>query len=117
MDGSSKFVTKMGPDEKDKEGYLEVTVREGTSEVKVTEIVQALATISSFFGAKFEKGGGGGGGGKSSAGPSASKTQARRFGISSIPPQKPSTPRQPFNIPNQPNFPKGGPGAWMGGVK
>lgn len=117
MAGVTKLVTKMGPKEKDKEGYLEVTVREGTPEVKVTEIVQALATISSFFGAGFDKGGGGGGGGKSTVRTSKSRNVVRRFGISNIPPQKPTTPRRPFNAPIPPNVPKIGPDAWMGEAK
>lgn len=45
-----------------KGNYLEVVLREGLSEADINSIIQALSTISSFFGAQLEKGGGGGGG-------------------------------------------------------
>lgn len=44
------------------EDYLEVKVRGNTSVTDVAEIIQALATISSFFGARLDLGGGGSGG-------------------------------------------------------
>lgn len=47
-----------------KDSYLEVVVREGVSEVDVNSVIQALSTISSFFGARIVVGSGGGGGGR-----------------------------------------------------
>lgn len=44
------------------EGYLEVKVREDASPADLTNIVQALATISNFFGARLDNGGSGSGG-------------------------------------------------------
>jgi hypothetical protein len=44
------------------EHYLAVRVRDGASQADVTAIVQALATISSFFGVRLDSGGGGSGG-------------------------------------------------------
>lgn len=49
-------------EKKPADAYLEVKVCEGASERDVAAIVQALATISSFFGVRLDQGGGGSGG-------------------------------------------------------
>ncbi len=50
--------------------YLEVRVRDDASAAELDAVIQALATISAFFGARLDKGdGGSGGGGKQKARP------------------------------------------------
>lgn len=108
----NKTATEKGSEE----GYLEVTVREGTSEANVAQIIQALATISNFFGVRLDKGGGGGGGGSSIMRMSLLKgiSQKSRSRIVPTPP-KPSIPRTPFNVPRPPSPPRIGPDSRIGG--
>lgn len=95
--------------------HLEVTVREGTSQTDVDAIVQALATISSFFGVKLVKGGGSSGGSPFQRILSGNKRQKndRPFGSQrekNIPPRSPP----PFS---PPPLPGSGPEHRVEGIK
>jgi hypothetical protein len=69
--------------------YLEVRVQENASKAEVDDIVEALATISIFFGVRLEGNGGGSGG---------NPIREARSNVE----KQPSPPEKPLNVIRQP---------------